>query len=80
MKRLEPSRTAIAISIPSRSPPFDADKEAKTSGAPPPKASNVTPAKDSESLKVFDICCSDGERNSSAVKLSKKNAMTRDRT
>lgn len=80
MNRLDPSKTAIAISIPSRSPPFDADKEAKTSGAPPPKASSVTPARDSESLNVFDICCSDGDKNSSAVKLSRKNAMARDRT
>ena len=71
MKKDDPSRTAIAISIPSRSPPWAADREAKTSGAPPPKANRVTPASDSDSLKVLEIYCNDGDRNSSAVKLSR---------
>ena len=75
MKKEDPSRTAMAISMPSRSPPCAADKDANTSGAPPPKARSVTPAKDSDSLNVFDICCKEGDRNSSAVKLSRKKAI-----
>ena len=67
----EPSRTAIAISMPSISPDCAADREAKTSGAPPPKASNVTPAREFDSLKVFEISCSDGHKNSSALKLKR---------
>ena len=55
MKRLLPSRTAIAISMPSRSPPLLADKLANTSGAPLPNASSVTPASDSERRKVLEI-------------------------
>ena len=74
MNKLLPKRTAIAISIPSRSPPFEAEKDANTSGAPPPKANNVTPAKDSLSLNVFEIYWREGDRNSSAVKLSRQKA------
>ena len=71
MKREEPSRTAMPISIPLNSPPDTAESDAKTSGAPPPKASSVTPAKLSDSLNVLLICCKDGLKNSSAVKLSR---------
>ena len=77
MNKLLPTSTAIPISMPSRSPPYAAVSEAKRSGAPPPIAMRVTPAKLSESLNVFDISCREGDRNSSAVKLSRKNATAR---
>ena len=74
MNKLLPTSTAIPISIPSRSPPYAAVSEAKRSGAPPPIAIRVTPAKLSDSRNVFEISCRDGERNSSAVKLNRKKA------
>jgi len=55
MNKLLPTSTAIPISIPSRSPPYAAVSEANKSGAPPPIAMSVTPAKLSDSLNVFDI-------------------------
>lgn len=70
MKNDDPSKTEMPISIPFVSPFEAAEIEAKTSGAPAPKASKVTPASDSDSLNVFDIYCSDEQRYSSAVKLS----------
>ena len=58
------------IPMPTSPPPFVVDEsEANTSGAPPPKANRVTPARLSDSLNVLDICYSDGLKNSSAVKL-----------
>ncbi len=66
MNRLEPKRTAKPIYIPSAS--SLALRLAKTSGAPAPNARSVTPANDSESLKVFDILWSDGLKCSSATK------------
>ena len=71
IKREEPRSTAIPISAPLDSAPDTADREAKTSGAPPPKAKSVTPAKLSDNLNVLLICCSDGLKYSSAVKLSR---------
>ena len=74
MNREDPSRTAMPISIPEKStpaPPDTAEIDAKTSGAPPPKARSVTPARLSESLKVELIYCKEGLRYSSAAKLSK---------
>ena len=38
-----------------------------TSGAPAPNARRVTPARLSDSLKVLEICCKEGLRNSSAL-------------
>lgn len=67
MKRLEPSRTANPSWMPSMSASPLADKLAKTSGAPAPNASKVTPASDSDSLNVFDIFCKDGDKCSSAT-------------
>ena len=67
MQREEPSKMAIPISIPSTSPPEVADKDDRTSGAPPPKARRVTPARLSDRLNVFEISSSEGQRNSSAV-------------
>jgi hypothetical protein len=43
------------------------DIEEKTSGAPLPKARNVTPANDSEILNLSVIYSSEGHRYSSAV-------------
>ena len=67
MNKLEPSNTAIPIWMPDASPPSEADRLANTSGAPAPKASKVTPASDSESLKVLESCWSDGLKCSSAT-------------
>lgn len=44
---------------------------AKMSGAPLPKASSVTPASDSDIPVIIVILSRAGERNSSAVSLSK---------
>ena len=55
MNKLLPTSTAIPISMPSRSPPYAAVSEAKRSGAPPPIAMRVTPAKLSDRRNVFDI-------------------------
>ena len=71
MNRDEPSSTAMPISAPFASAPDTADREAKTSGAPPPNAKSVTPARLSDNLNVLLICCSDGLKYSSAVKLSR---------
>lgn len=56
MNREEPKRTAIPISMPWNSPVDTAESDAKTSGAPPPNASSVTPAKLSVNLNVLLIC------------------------
>jgi hypothetical protein len=45
MNKEEPSSTEIPMCIPSAVAPSEADKLAKTSGAPAPKANRVTPAK-----------------------------------
>ena len=71
MQSDDPSIIANPISIPPSSPPSPADIDDRTSGAPVPKAKNVTPARLSDILKVFEICFRDGVRNSSAVKLSR---------
>ena len=55
MKRLEPSNTPSPSYMPSTSASSLALKLEKISLAPAPKASNVTPARDSESLKFFAI-------------------------
>ena len=55
IKRLDPSSTPKPSYMPSTSASSLALKLAKMSGDPAPNASKVTPAKDSESLKVFAI-------------------------
>ena len=55
MKRLDPSKTPSPSYMPSTSASSLALKLAKMSGEPAPKANNVTPASDSESLNVFAI-------------------------
>lgn len=67
MNKLEPSKTEIPNYIPSISASSLADKLAKTSEAPAPNASNVTPANDSEILNVVDIFYKDGDKCSSAT-------------
>ena len=52
MKREDPTRTAMPISIPSISEPDAAVIDERTSEAPAPKARIVTPASDSESRNV----------------------------
>ena len=70
MKSEEPRRVEIPISTPSISPPDAALNDAKISGAPPPNAKRVTPAKLSDILKVCEIHYRAGLRYSSAVKLT----------
>ena len=55
IKSEPPSNTDIPISMPDISPPCAAESDANTSGAPPPKASKVTPAKLSDNLKLDEI-------------------------
>jgi len=62
-----PSNTLMPMWIPSEVAPSEALREANTSGAPAPNARRVTPARLSESLKVLEICCNEGLRNSSAL-------------
>jgi hypothetical protein len=62
-----PSSTEIPMWIPSEVAPSEADRLANTSGAPAPNANKVTPAKLSDNLKVFEICCKAGLKNSSAL-------------
>eukprot|EP00352_Strombidinopsis_acuminata_P000485 CAMPEP_0176347592 /NCGR_PEP_ID=MMETSP0126-20121128/7182_1 /TAXON_ID=141414 ORGANISM="Strombidinopsis acuminatum, Strain SPMC142" /NCGR_SAMPLE_ID=MMETSP0126 /ASSEMBLY_ACC=CAM_ASM_000229 /LENGTH=82 /DNA_ID=CAMNT_0017695863 /DNA_START=1560 /DNA_END=1808 /DNA_ORIENTATION=- len=71
MKSEEPKSTEIPMKIPDKLSASDADREANTSGAPAPNANNVTPAKLSDSLKVFDIYYKLGAKYSSAVVLKK---------
>ena len=68
MNKLEPNNTAKPSWMPSISASSEADRDANTSGAPAPNASNVTPASDSDSLNVFDIFWREGDRCSSATK------------
>lgn len=61
-----PQRAPTAKNI----PPFElpaAEREEITSGAPFPRASNVTPANDSENPNVDDNFSRAGDRNPSAV-------------
>ncbi len=46
---------------------LDADKTENTSAAPFPKAKSVTPAKDYDILRVFDMFAKIGDRQPSAV-------------
>jgi hypothetical protein len=62
-----PSSTEMPMCIPSEVAPSEADRLANTSGAPAPNANNVTPARLSDSLNVFEICCKAGLWNSSAL-------------
>jgi len=55
MKRLEPSNTPSPSCMPSTSASSLALKLEKISQEPAPKANNVTPASDSESLKFLAI-------------------------
>eukprot|EP00352_Strombidinopsis_acuminata_P004653 CAMPEP_0176350768 /NCGR_PEP_ID=MMETSP0126-20121128/9727_1 /TAXON_ID=141414 ORGANISM="Strombidinopsis acuminatum, Strain SPMC142" /NCGR_SAMPLE_ID=MMETSP0126 /ASSEMBLY_ACC=CAM_ASM_000229 /LENGTH=71 /DNA_ID=CAMNT_0017700953 /DNA_START=1559 /DNA_END=1774 /DNA_ORIENTATION=+ len=71
MKSDDPRSTEIPMNMPDKLSASDADKDAKTSGAPAPKANSVTPAKLSESLNVLEIYYSDGAKYSSAVELRK---------
>lgn len=80
MKRLEPSNTPSPSYMPSTSESSLALKLEKISLAPEPKASNVTPASDSESLKFFAIFYSDGLKCSSATKDKQKKARKRHAT
>ena len=56
INKLEPSSTARPIWMPSLFPPSLVLKLENTSEAPAPNASKVTPANDSDSLKVLEIC------------------------
>lgn len=69
MNREDPNSTEIPISTPSESPPDAAESEAKTSGAPPPNANNVTPDRLSDNLNVLAMHWRAGLKYSSAVKL-----------
>lgn len=77
IKSDEPRSTEMPITMPSVSPPSEAEIEANTSGAPAPKAMSVTPAKLSDILNVLDIFSKAGPKYSSAVKLKTKNASSR---
>lgn len=68
INKLEPKSTDKPSCTPFSLASSLADSDAKTSGAPAPNASSVTPAKLSDSLKVFDIFYSDGDKCSSATK------------
>ena len=72
MNKVDPTRLQIlskvlsGFGIPS-SPPLLADIAAKTSGAPLPSASRVTPASDSEIFSLLVMNSSAGDKYSSAV-------------
>ena len=66
MNNAEPTK-ALTCKLTDDSVVPPADNEAKTSGAPLPSASNVTPARDSEQLSFSDITSRAGDKYISAV-------------
>lgn len=67
MNNAEPVRADTVRRMSDLSPPPAAEMAAKTSGAPFPSASKVTPARDSEKCKRSEMCSKAGDRYKSAV-------------
>ena len=62
IKRADPDRALTISNRSEGSPPPPAEMAAKTSGAPFPRASSVTPARDSEHDSFSEMASNAGER------------------